>query len=102
MPADDGDLYEAFTDLTGPGAGHFFEWVELYRESGATVEDPDADKEMFFQFLNAFVPDQDEFGQPVHHDREWWAEIRDLFYNLSEITEADIDWELYRAAIGYG
>ena len=106
MPASDYELFGEFEDFgaNDPGylsgsaetAGHFQDFLEVYRSSGASQEDPDADREMFYQFLNAFVPDTDP------HDREYWQDIRELFYELSGITDEDIDWEAYREAIGYG
>jgi hypothetical protein len=101
VPASDYDLfreYEAF-GANDPGErtqGHFSDFLEIYRESGATQLDPDDDQGMFFQFLNAFVPDVE------NHNKEWWQEIRQEFYDLSGITDMDIDWEAYREAIGYG
>lgn len=101
MPASDYELfltYEAFgANEPGTGTqGHVTDFVELYRGSGASQLDPDADKEMFFQFLNAFVPDTER------HNKEWWQEIRQDFYDLAGISEDEIDWEAYREAIGYG
>lgn len=99
MPASDYDLfreYESFGANDERTAGHFQDFLEIYRESGASQPDADADQEMWFQFLNAFVPDVES------HDKEYWEDIRDSFYELSGITGEDIDWESYREAIGYG
>ena len=98
MPARDYDLfqeYEAFGANEGATAGHFSDFLAMYRESGSSQDDPEDDAEMFFQFLNTFVPDVES------HDRIWWDEIRQLYYNLSGITYDDIDWEAWRVAIGY-
>lgn len=100
MPSSDYDLFREYEDFganEGLTAGHFQDWLELYRYSGSTQEDPEADQEMFFQFMNAFMP---ETGQS--HTREFWEDLRELYYDLSGITEEDIDWEGYRQAIGYG
>jgi hypothetical protein len=101
VPADDYDLFLEFDDFGGNDndytAGHFQEFLEIYRESGASQEDPDADAEMFFQFLNAFVPDVES------HDRDYWAEMRESFYDLAGLAgDENIDWEIWREAIGYG
>ena len=100
MPASDYDLFREYEEFGANDdertAGHFGDWLELYHESGASQEDEDADREMFVQFLNAFVPDVES------HDAAWWQDIRDSFYEMSGITDEDIDWELYREAIGYG
>jgi hypothetical protein len=98
VPARDYDLfqeYEAFGANEGRTAGHFQDFLRIYRESGSTQDDEEEDQEMFFQFLNTFVPDVES------HDKLWWDEIRQLYYNLSGITYEDIDWEAFRRALGY-
>lgn len=95
MPADYDDLRDEFDDFTGTDEG-WAGWYEIYTESGAGQDDPEADREMFFQFLNAFYPDVEP------QTREYWLDIREAFYELSGITAEDIDWELYREIIGYG
>lgn len=99
MPASRDDLLAEYLDfgaIDQVGYGQFGKFYEIYESSGAVQEDPDDDVEMFTQFLNAFVPDEEA------HTREWWLDIRESFYNLAEITDEDIDWEAYREAIGYG
>jgi hypothetical protein len=100
MPASDYDLFSEFEDFGANDpeyrtSGHFQDYLELYRASGAGVDDADSDREMFYQFLNAFTPDTEP------QTADFWRDIRDLFYEMSGITEEDIDWELYRRAIGY-
>jgi hypothetical protein len=95
MPAADYDLFREYESFGGE-QGHFQDFLEIYRESGASQVDADEDQNMFFEFLNAFTPDVES------HDRDWWQEIRQEFYDLSGITYEDIDWEAYREAIGYG
>lgn len=95
MPAEPEDLRDEYNDFTGTDE-NWAEWHEIYLESGAIQDDPTSDREMFFEFLNAFYPDVES------HNKEYWDDIREAFYELSGITEEDIDWELYREAIGYG
>jgi hypothetical protein len=95
VPAADYDLFREYESFGAP-EGEFSLFLEIYRETGATQSDPDADQDMFFQFLNAFVPESEP------QTKEFWDELRDAFYDYSGITDEDIDWELWRAAIGYG
>lgn len=95
MPADYDDLRDEYNEFTGTDEG-WAEWHEIYIQSGAGQTDPGDDRDMFFQFLNAFYPDVEP------HDRAYWEEVREAFYDYSGITDEDIDWELYREAIGYG
>ena len=96
MPASDYSLFEEFEDFGGNDSdytrGHFVDWLDLYRESGSSQDDPDDDREMFYQFMNAFMPDTQ------YHSRDWWRDIRESYYDLSGITEEDIDWEAWRQA----
>lgn len=89
MPADYDDLRDEFNDFTGTDE-NWAEWMEIYSETGASQDDPEADREMFFQFLNAFYLDVEP------HDKAYWDEIRAAFYELSGVTEYNIDWEMLR------
>lgn len=94
MPASYDDYDEVFRDFTGSDNDiEAAQFIELYQESGAFQEDSEDDSEMFFQFLNAFYPDVES------HPKAYWEEIREAFYELSGITEEDIDWELWRQGI---
>ena len=95
MPAPDYDLFREYESFGAP-EGNFQDYLEIYRESGSTQDDADTDQDMFFQFLNAFVPDVES------HDKQFWDDIRDDYYELSGITAEDIDWEAWREANGYG
>lgn len=100
MPADDETLYETWLDFDAPDRysdpGSFEHFLDVYHSSGAGQEDPVADEDMFYQFLNAFVPEDEP------QTAEYWEAIREEFYEMAEITGEDIDWEEYREAIGYG
>jgi len=96
MPADYEDLRDTFYAFAGSDAEGFDAYYEVYIGSTASQDDPDADDEMFYQFLNAFVPDVEP------QSKEYWDNIRQAFYELSGITYENIDWEMWRIAIGYG
>lgn len=95
MPAADYDLFREYEAFGAP-QGSFGDYLEIYRESGASQIDADTDQDTFFQFLNAFVPDTES------HPKEFWDDIRDSYYDLTGITAEDIDWEAWREANGYG
>ncbi len=97
MPASSSDLFAEFYDFTDSDDRiQAAQFIELYQESGAFLDDSEADREQFFQFLNAFYPDVEP------QSKEFWQDLREAFYELSGITPQDIDWELWREAIGYG
>lgn len=95
MPASEGEFRDEYLDFTGGYGEHFDAYYEIFQETGISG-DTDYELEGFFQFLNTFYPDTDT------HDKEWWDNIRDSFYDMYGVTAEDIDWELWREAIGYG
>lgn len=96
MPAEWDDLYQEYVNFGAQdvvGYGQFNAFLDIYQASGSVQDDPDADVEMFYQFLNAFVPDVEP------HTKEWWDNIRLEYYNLAEIAEERIDWDVWRRII---
>ena len=104
MPADYDDLASAFENLTGSEdgqetwygevAGNAEHWIDLYSETGITFESAADDVDAFENFLIAFYP-QEGMAE------EDWYYVRQEFYDMYQVDEHNIDWEAYRAAIGY-
>jgi len=107
MPADYDEYYQAFADLTGTSGesayyhghelGDVQHWVDLFEETGIDFDSHDQQIDAFENFLIAFYPSEGEY---LSGDE--WFYIRQEFYEQYGLTDADIDWEAYREAIGYG
>lgn len=104
MPASHDDLGRVFRDLTGhyyaqetwygEEAGTANEWIDLFQETGIDFPDAADTTDAFGNFLVAFYPQEGMSGD------DWWY-VRQEFYDMYQIDQHSIDWEAYRAAIGY-
>lgn len=87
MPSEE-EYREEFQDFTGNDSESAFEtFMLVYMEAGA----PD-DLDTWFEFLNAFYPES-ESGL---HDKQYWDDLRELFYEYSGLTDDNIDWSAWR------
>lgn len=91
MPSED-EYQEIFDDFTAGGewSNEFDAFYQMYIESGA-----DDDEDTWFEFLNTFVPEE-ESGE---HDRQFWDDMRESYYNYSGVTDDNIDWALWREIV---
>ena len=94
MPTDDEyrEEFENFvdSDIT-PGSYDeevFDVFYQIYQEAGA----PD-DLDTFYEFLNTFYPDVES------HDKQFYDDLRESFYEYTGLTGNNIDWELWRAIV---
>lgn len=105
MPADYDEYYAAFTGLVGGSGeaqteyygrevGGLQEWVDLFEETGIDFADHAQQIDAFENFLLAFYP-QEGLTEVD------WFELREEFYDLYGISDDNIDWEAWRAAMGY-
>jgi hypothetical protein len=85
MPSED-EYFDEFWDFAGTANG-FDAFYTIYQESGAAD-----DIDTWFQFLNAFYPES-ESGL---HSKEYWDDLRNLYYEYSGVTAENIDWSLFR------
>lgn len=105
MPADSGEYQSAFRDMVGhTGAeeayygeriGGWREWRDVFESTGVDFDSHNEQIDAFENFLIAFYPQEGL-------SRSDWQEIRDEFFNMYGLSDNDMDWEAYRAAIGYG
>ncbi len=96
-------MREAFIDYIGTDqeaetsyggtAAPFEDWFDLFLDTGIDQPTVEGDVEAFEDFLLAFYP-QDKTAD------EWWYD-REEFYELYDVDVQEIDWEAYRAALGY-
>jgi hypothetical protein len=86
MPTED-EYRREYEDFTGTDEA-FDEFMLLYEETGAGD-----DLDTWFEFLNTFYPDVEP------HDKEYWMELREAFYDYSGVTGESIDWELWRSIV---
>jgi hypothetical protein len=104
MPASYGEYQDAFESLIGTTgeaetwygeqAGGVAEWLDIFESTGIDFDDSDQTVEAFEVFLLAFYPQDGMSGDD-------WANVREQFYDLYGIDDHNIDWEAWRAAIGY-
>lgn len=103
MPADYDEYYQAFTGLVGGSGeaqtewyggtvGGLDEWVEIFKETGIDFQSHEATIDAFENFLLAFYPQEGLSGDD-------WFYLREEFYDLYGISDENIDWEAWRAAI---
>lgn len=90
-PDDFAEVYEDFTD-TPVGFDEFF---TIWQEFGLVYDTDEQELDTFYEFLNAFYP-EDVSGQ---HDKAFWDQLRSEFYNLTGVTDSQVDWQAWRAII---
>lgn len=105
MPASYFEYFDSFENVTGSDggaeetyygrdAGGFDDWYEIFSETGISYEDSAQEIEAWEMFLWAFYPEEGL-------SNEDWQTRREEFYELTGITDQDIDWEAWREAMGY-
>jgi hypothetical protein len=107
MPASHDELGRAFFEMTGhyyaqepyagyggSDAGNANEWIDLFQETGIDFESTSDTVGAFEDFLIAFYPQEGMTGD------DWWF-VRQEFYEIYQVNDHSIDWEAYRATIGY-
>jgi hypothetical protein len=85
MPTES-EYYDEFTEFTGNYEQESFDtFMLIYMEAGA----PD-DMDTWFEFLNTFYPDTES------HDKAYYDDLREAFYEYSGMTADNIDWGAWR------